>query len=146
MKNGKLILTKENVTITNYDFLEKRFGGYKKLEGILDIIKMLCEDSKRTKQIKSFALPEMSLTVVLFYVPKVKECLIELIHLPKSDELASNVLSMLITANPYNLHYSVLQLASNYRCNTLTYNYTIAYNKEHGKYEVENINIKGILK
>lgn len=146
MKNGKLILTKENVTITNYDFLEKRFGGYKKLKGILDVIKMLCEDSKRTKQIKSFALPEMSLTVVLFYVPKVKECLIELIHLPKSDELASNVLSMLITANPYNLHYSVLQLASNYKCNTLTYNYTIAYNKEHGKYEIEDINIKGILK
>lgn len=146
MKYGKLILTKENVTITNYDFLEKRFGGYKKLKGILDVIKMLCEDSKRTKQIKSFALPEMSLTVVLFYVPKVKECLIELIHLPKSDELASNVLSMLITANPYNLHYSVLQLASNYKCNTLTYNYTIAYNKEHGKYEIEDINIKGILK
>ena len=146
MKYGKLILTKENVTVTNYDFLEKRFGGYKKLEGILDIIKMLCEDSKRTKQIKSFALPELSLTVVLFYVPKVKECLIELIHLPKADELTNNVLSMLITANPYNLHYSVLQLVSNYKCNTLTYNYTIAYNKEHGKYEIDDINIKGILK
>ena len=146
MKNEKLVLTKENVIITNYDFLEKRFGGYKKLEGILDIIKMLCEDSKRTKQIKSFALPELSLTVVLFYVPKVKECLIELIHLPKADELTNNVLSMLITANPYNLHYSVLQLVSNYKCNTLTYNYTIAYNKEHGKYEIDDINIKGILK
>ena len=84
MKNEKLVLTKENVTITNYDFLEKRFGGYKKLKGILDVIKMLCEDSKRTKQIKSFALPEMSLTVVLFYVPNVKESLIELIYLPKA--------------------------------------------------------------
>lgn len=146
MKNGKLILTKENVTITNYDTFEKLFGGHKNLEGIVDLVKMLCEDSKRTKQIKSFTLPKMSLTVVLFYVPKVKECLIELIHLPKSDELASNVLSMLITANPYNLHYSVLQLASNYKCNTLTYNYTIAYNKEHGKYEIDDVNVAGILK
>ena len=145
MKNEKLVLTKEDVTITNYDFLEKRFGGYKKLEGILDIIKMLCEDSKRTKQIKSFALPEMSLTVVLFYVPNVKESLIELIYLPKANELTKNVLSMLITANPYNLHYSILQLASNYKCSTLTYNYTVTYNKERGKYEVEDINIKGIL-
>ena len=146
MKYGKLILTKENVTVTNYDTFEKLFGGHKNLEGIIDLVKMLCEDSKRTKQIKSFALPKKSLTVVLFYVPKVKECLIELIHLPKSDELASNVLSMLITANPYNLHYSVLQLVSNYKCNTLTYNYTVTYNKERGKYEIDDINIKGILK
>ena len=145
MKNEKLVLTKEDVTITNYDFLEKRFGGYKKLEGILDIIKMLCEDSKRTKQIKSFALPEMSLTVVLYYVPNVKESLIELIYLPKANELTKNVLSMLITANPYNLHYSILQLASNYKCSTLTYNYTVAYNKERSKYEVDDIDIKGIL-
>ena len=146
MKNGKLILTKENVTVTNYDTFEKLFGGHKNLEGIIDLVKMLCEDSKRTKQIKSFTLPKKSLTVVLFYVPKVKECLIELIHLPKADELANNVLSMLITANPYNLHYSVLQLVSNYKCNTLTYNYTVTYNKERSKYEVEDINIKGILK
>ena len=97
MKNGKLILTKENVTVTNYDTFEKLFGGHKNLEGIIDLVKMLCEDSKRTKQIKSFTLPKKSLTVVLYYLPKVKECLIELIHLPKSDELASNVLSMLIT-------------------------------------------------
>ena len=145
MKNEKLVLTKENVTITNYDFLEKRFGGYKKLEGILDIIKMLCEDSKRTKQIKSFALPEMSLTVVLYYVPNVKESLIELIYLPKANELTKNVLSMLITANPYNLHYSILQLASNHKCSTLTYNYTVAYNKERGNYEIGDIDIKGIL-
>ena len=145
MKNEKLVLTKENVTITNYDFLEKRFGGYEKLKGILDVIKMLCEDSKRTKQIKSFALPEMSLTVVLFYVPNVKESLIELIYLPKANELTKNVLSMLITANPYNLHYSILQLASNYKCSTLTYNYTVAYNKERGNYEIDDIDIKGIL-
>ena len=146
MKNGKLILTKENVTVTNYDTFEKLFGGHKNLEGIIDLVKMLCEDSKRTKQIKSFALPKLSLTVVLFYVPKVKECLIELIHLPKSDELASNVLLMLTTESPYNLHYNVLQLASNYKCNTLTYNYTIAYNKKHGKYEVDDVNVAGILK
>lgn len=145
MKNEKLVLTKENVTITNYDFLEKRFGGYKKLKGILDVIKMLCEDSKRTKQIKSFALPEMSLTVVLYYVPNVKESLIELIYLPKANELTKNVLSMLITANPYNLHYSILQLANNYKCSTLTYNYTVAYNKERGNYEIDDIDIKGIL-
>ena len=145
MKNEKLVLTKEDVTITNYDFLEKRFGGYKKLEGILGVIKMLCEDSKRTKQIKSFALPEMSLTVVLYYVPNVKESLIELIYLPKANELTKNVLSMLITANPYNLHYSILQLASNYKCSTLTYNYTVAYNKERGNYEIDDIDIKGIL-
>lgn len=146
MKNGKLILTKENVTVTNYDTFEKLFGGHKNLEGIIDLVKMLCEDSKRTKQIKSFTLPKKSLTVVLYYLPKVKECLIELIHLPKSDELASNVLLMLTAESPYNLHYNVLQLASNYKCNTLTYYYTIAYNKEHGKYEVEGINTEGILK
>ena len=146
MKNGKLILTKENLMTANYDTLKKLYGGREGTKDFLDLIKMMCDEAKRTKQIKSFMIPKNALTVMIYYLPKVKDCLIELIAFPKPDELVKSVLLMLITESPYNLYYNITQLAGNYRCSTLTYNYTITYNKEHGKYEVKGINTEGILK
>ena len=145
MKNGKLILTKTNVMTANYETLKELYGR-KEAENFLNLVKIMCDDAKRTKQIKSFMLPEKALTVMIYYLPKVKDCLIELIAFPKPDELVKNALLMLITACPYKLYYNIIELVSNYKYSTLTYNYTITYNKEHDYYEVDDVNVEGILK
>ena len=145
MRNEKLILTRENLMTANYDTLKKLYGDREGTKNFLDLIKMMCDEAKRTKQIKSFMIPKSSLTVMIYYLPKVKDCLIELIGFPKTDELVKSVLLMLITASPYNLYYNITQLASN-RYSTLIYDYTVTYNKEHGKYEVDDVNVEGILK
>ena len=145
MKYGKLILTKENVMTANYETLKERYGR-KEAENFLNLVKIMCDDAKRTKQIKSFMLPDSALTVMIYYLPKVKDCLIELIGFPKPDESVKNALLMLITADPYKLYYNIIELVSNYKYSTLTYNYNITYNKERNIYEVDDVNVEGILK
>ena len=48
MKNGELILTKENVTIVEYKDLKKTFAGQEGSKQLFDIAKLFKQYSKET--------------------------------------------------------------------------------------------------
>ena len=146
MKNGKLILTKENVSVVEQGNLKKFCGNIEGSEDLINLIDTLCEDAKRTKKVHSFMLPKKGDLVLIYYLEVFHTCVLVIIKLPKPDELANSVLLMLSTADPFDLLYNGFHLALENQYSTLTYTYTIDFNKEHNKYEVADVDAEGILK
>jgi negative regulator of sigma E activity len=67
------------------------------------------------------------------------------ITLPKQDELERDTLLRIVTMNPLDLYINSYHLDCNQSIESLTYNYTIDFNKEHDKYEVVDVDAKGII-
>lgn len=149
MKNGKLILTKENVTMVEYKDLKKTFAGQEGSKQLFDIAKLFKQYSKETGQFQSCFIPEMSALVL---VTTYKHCTgfvtnVVVITLPKQDELGRDVLLRLVAINPLDLYLNSYHLCCNSSIESLIYTYTIdQLDKEHNKYEVVDVNVEGILK
>ena len=147
MKNEKLILTKENVTFVDYKNLKKTFAGQEGSKQLFDIAKLFKQYSKETKQFQSCFIPEMSALVL---VTTYKHCTgfatnVVVVTLPKQDELGRDTLLRIVTMNPLDLYINSYHLCCNSSIESLTYNYIIDFNKEHDKYEVVDVDAKGIL-
>ena len=149
MKNGKLILTKENVTFIEYKDLKKTFAGQEGSKQLFDIAKLFKQYSKETGRFQSCFIPEMSALVL---VTTYKHCTgfatnVVVITLPKQDELGRDVLLRIVTMNPFDLYINLYHLTRNSSIESLTYTYTIdQLDKEHNKYEVVDVDAEGILK
>lgn len=149
MKYGKLILTKENVTMVEYKDLKKTFAGQEGSKELFNIAKLFKQYSKETKQFQSCFIPKMSAFVL---VTTYKHCTgfvtnVVVITLPKQDELGRDVLLRMAIINPFDLYNNSFHLCSNSHIESLTYNYTIdLLDKEHNKYEVVDVDAEGILK
>ena len=149
MKNGKLILTKENVTVVDYKNLKKTFAGQEGSKQLFDIAKLFKQYSKETGQFQSCFIPKMSALVL---VTTYKHCTgfvtnVVVITLPKQDELGRDALLRIVAINPLDLYLNSYHLVRNPHIESLTYNYTIdLFDKEHNKYEVVDVDAKGILK
>ena len=148
MKYGKLILTKENVTMVEYKDLKKTFAGQEGSKELFDIAKLFKQYSKETGQFQSCFIPKMSALVL---VTTYKHCTgfvtnVVVITLPKQDELGRDALLRIVAINPFDLYNNAFHLCSNSHIESLTYTYTIDFNKEHNKYEVVDVDAEGILK
>lgn len=146
MKTQELVLTKENVTFIEYKDLKKTFAGQEGSKQLFDIAKLFKQYSKETGQFQSCFIPEMSALVL---VTTYKHCTgyatnVVVITLPKQDELGRDVLLRIVTMNPLDLYINSYHLDRNSSIESLTYNYTIDFNKEHNKYEVVDVDAKGI--
>ena len=146
MKTQELVLTKENVTFIEYKDLKKTFAGQEGSKQLFDIAKLFKQYSKETGQFQSCFIPEMSALVL---VTTYKHCTgyatnVVVITLPKQDELGRDVLLRIVTMNPLDLYINSYHLDCNSSIESLTYNYTIDFNKEHNKYEVVDVDAKGI--
>lgn len=149
MKNGKLILTKENVTFVDYKDLKKTFAGQEGSKQLFDIAKLFKQYSKETGRFQSCFIPEMSALVL---VTTYKHCTgfttnVVVITVPKQDELGRDALLRIVTMNPFDLYINSYHLCHNSSIESLTYTYTIdQLDKEHNKYEVVDVDAEGILK
>lgn len=147
MKNGKLILTKENVTMVEYKDLKKTFVGQEGSKELFDIAKLFKQYSKETGKFQSCFIPKMSALVL---VTTYKHCTgfvtnVVVITLPKQDELGRDALLRIVAINPFDLYLNSYHLCRNSSIESLTYTYTIDFNKEHNKYEVVDVDAEGIL-
>ena len=148
MKTQELVLTKENVTFIEYKDLKKTFAGQEGSKELFDIAKLFKQYSKETGQFQSCFIPKMSALVL---VTTYKHCTgyatnVVVITLPKQDELGRDVLLRIVTMNPLDLYINSYHLDRNQSIESLTYNHTIDFNKEHNKYEVIDVDAKGISK
>ena len=148
MKTQELVLTKENVTIVEYKDLKKTFAGQEGSKQLFDIAKLFKQYSKETGRFQSCFIPKMSAFVL---VTTYKHCTgyatnVVVVTLPKQDELGRDALLRIVTINPLDLYLNLYHL-SHAHIESLTYNYTIdLFDKEHNKYEVVDVDAKGILK
>lgn len=149
MKNGKLILTSENIAMANYETLKMVYGGQDGSKQLFDIAKLFKQYSKETGRFQSCFIPKMSALVL---VTTYKHCTgfvtnVVVITLPKQDELGRDVLLRIVAINPLDLYLNSYHLSHGPHIESLTYNYTIdLFDKEHNKYEVVDVNAEGILK
>lgn len=145
MKTQELVLTKENVTFIDYKDLKTTFAGQEGSKQLFDIAKLFKQYSKETGRFQSCFIPEMSALVL---VTTYKHCTgyatnVVVITLPKQDELGRDTLLRIVTMNPLDLYINSYHLNHGF-IESLTYNYTIDFNKEHDKYEVVDVDAKGI--
>lgn len=149
MKTQELVLTKENVTIVDYKNLKTTFAGQEGSKQLFDIAKLFKQYSKETGRFQSCFIPKMSALVL---VTTYKHCTgfvtnVVVITLPKQDELGRDTLLRIVAINPLDLYLNSYHLCHNSSIESLTYNYTIdLFDKEHNKYEVVDVDAKGILK
>ena len=148
MKTQELVLTKENVTFVEYKDLKKTFAGQEGSKELFDIAKLFKQYSKETGRFQSCFIPKMSAFVL---VTTYKHCTgfvtnVVVVTLPKQDELGRDALLRIVTMNPLDLYINLYHLVCNPYIESLTYNYAIDFNKEHDKYEVVDVDAKGILK
>ena len=148
MKTQELVLTKENVTIVEYKDLKKTFAGQEGSKQLFDIAKLFKQYSKETGRFQSCFIPKMSALVL---VTTYKHCTgfvtnVVVITLPKQDELGRDALLRIVAINPFDLYLNSYHLSHGPHTESLAYNYTIDFNKEHNKYEVVDVDAKGILK
>ena len=149
MKTQELVLTKENVTIVEYKDLKKTFAGQEGSKELFDIAKLFKQYSKETGRFQSCFIPKMSALVL---VTTYKHCTgfvtnVAVITLPKQDELGRDALLRIVAINPLDLYLNSYHLSHGPHIESLTYNYTIdLFDKEHDKYEVVDVDAKGILK
>ena len=149
MKTQELVLTKENVTFIEYKDLKTTFAGQEGSKELFDIAKLFKQYSKETGRFQSCFIPKMSALVL---VTTYKHCTgfvtnVVVITLPKQDELGRNALLRIVAINPLDLYLNSYHLVRNSHIESLTYNYTIdLFDKEHNKYEVVDVDTKGILK
>ena len=148
MKNEKLILTKENVTIVEYKDLKKTFAGQEGSKQLFDIAKLFKQYSKETGRFQSCFIPKMSALVL---VTTYKHCTgfvtnVVVITLPKQDELGRDALLRIVAINPLDLYINSYHLYYNPYIESLTYTYTVELlNKEYDKYEVVDVNAEGFI-
>ena len=148
MKTQELVLTKENVTVVEYKDLKKTFAGQEGSKQLFDIAKLFKQYSKETGRFQSCFIPKMSALVL---VTTYKHCTgfvtnVVVVTLPKQDELGRDALLRIVTMNPLVLYFNLYHLVRNSHIESLTYTYTIdQLDKEHNKYEVIDVDAKGIL-
>ena len=147
MKTQELVLTKENVTFIEYKDLKTTFAGQEGSEQLFDIAKLFKQYSKETGRFQSCFIPKMSALVL---VTTYKHCTgfvtnVVVVTLPKQDELGRDALLRIVAINPFDLYLNLYHL-SHAHTDSLTYTYTIdQLDKEHNKYEVVDVDAKGIL-
>ena len=147
MKTQELVLTKENVTVVEYKNLKTTFAGQEGSKELFDIAKLFKQYSKETGRFQSCFIPKMSALVL---VTTYKHCTgyatnVVVITLPKQDELGRDALLRIVAINPLDLYINSYHLCHGF-IESLTYNYTIdLLDKEHDKYEVVDVDAKGIL-
>lgn len=147
MKNGKLILTQENIAMANYETLKMIYGGQDGSKEFFNIIDMLKDASLKYEQIQSCLLPETStLLLVRSFKKKRKVCTqIIQIALPKVDKLVNKVLLLISRFVPQDLFYKTIDLVfGGYE--TLIYNYVADFDKNTNEDEITSVNKTGILK
>ena len=148
MKNGKLILTKENIAMANYETLKMVYGGQEGSKQLFDIAKLFKQYSKETGRFQSCFIPKMSALVL---VTTYKHCTgfitkVAVITLPKQDELGRDALLRIVAINPFDLYINLYHLSSNPYIESLTYTYTVdLLDKEHNKYEVVDVDTEGLI-
>ena len=148
MKTQELVLTKENVTFVDYKDLKTTFAGQEGSKQLFDIAKLFKQYSKETGRFQSCFIPKMSALVL---VTTYKHCTglatnVVVITLPKQDELGRDALLRIVAINPLDLYINSYHLCHNSSIESLTYTYTIdQLDKEHNKYEVVDVDAKGIL-
>lgn len=148
MKNGKLILTKENLAVADYDTLKMIYGSQDGSEEFFNIIDLLKDNSLRTKQIQSCMISKTSTLILVNSFKNKREVVTQVIQisLTKPDKLANSVLLMLATANPTDLWCNSFHLMLSPNCTSLNYHYTIEFNKEHNRYEVADVYEHGVIR
>ena len=148
MKNGKLILTKENLAVADYDTLKMIYGNQEGSKEFFDLIDLLKDNASRTKQIQSCMISKTSTLLLVHSFKKKRKVITQVIQisLTKPDKLANSVLLMLATANPTDLWCNSFHLMLSPNCTSLNYNYTIEFNKEHNRYEVADVYEYGVIR
>lgn len=147
MKNGKLILTKENIAMANYETLKMIYGNQDGSKEFFNIIDILKDASLKYGQIQSCLLPEASTLLLVRSFKEGRKVYTQVmqIALPKVDKLANEVLLLIVRFIPEDLFYKAIDLVfGGYE--TLTYNYIINFDKNANEDEVTNISKTGILK
>lgn len=147
MKNGKLILTQENIAMANYETLKKVFVGKDGSKEFFNIVDTLKDASLKYKQIQSCLLPEASTLLLVRSFKEGRKVYTQVmqIALPKVDKLANEVLLLISRFIPEDLFYKAIDLVfGGYE--TLTYNYIINFDRNTNEDEVTNISTTGILK
>ena len=149
MKTQELVLTKENVTFIEYKDLKTTFAGQEGSKQLFDIAKLFKQYSKETGRFQSCFIPKMSALVL---VTTYKHCTgfvtnVVVVTLPKQDESGRDALLRIVAINPLDLYLNSYHLSRGPHIESLTYTYTIdQLDKEHDRYEVVDVDAKGILK
>ena len=147
MKNGKLILTKENIAMANYETLKMLYDGQDGSKEFFNIIDMLKDASLKYEQIQSCLLPETSTLLLVRSFKKGRKVYTQVMQmaLPKVDKLANKVLLLIARFVPEDLFYKAIDLVfSGYE--TLTYNYIADFDKNTNEDEITSVSKTGILK
>ena len=147
MKNGKLILTSENIAMANYETLKMIYGGQDGSKEFFDLIDVLEDASLKYKQIQSCLLPETSTLLLVRSFKEGRKVRTQTVQiaLPKVDRLANEVLLQLARFAPQDLFYKTFDLVfGGYK--TLTYNYVVDFDKNTNEDEITSVNKTGILK
>ena len=146
MKNGKLILTKDDMVLIDYNTLKRLYGNDKEAQASIELIDILKEQSTETKAIQSY-MNSSTLTMICSR-PDDLPALILQINVKNNQpiQLAESALLMIATAATADLFYKSLRVVLEDKFKTLTYDYRIEYSKEHNRYEVADVNDEGILK
>lgn len=147
MKNGKLILTSENIAMANYETLKMVYGGQDGSKEFFNIVDLLKDASLKYKQIQSCLLPETSTLLLVRSFKKGRKVYTQTmqIALPKVDKLANKVLLLIARFIPEDLFYKAIDLVfGGYE--TLTYNYIADFDKNTNEDEINSVSKTGILK
>ena len=147
MKNGKLILTSENIAMANYETLKMVYGGQDGSKEFFNIVDILKDASLKYEQIQSCLLPETSTLLLVRTFKKKRKVYTQTMHiaLPKVDKLANKVLLLIARFVPEDLFYKAIDLVfGGYE--TLTYNYIIDFDKNTNEDEITSVSKTGILK
>ena len=147
MKNGKLILTSENIAMANYETLKMVYGGQDGSKEFFNIVDILKDASLKYKQIQSCLLPETSTLLLVRSFKKGRKVYTQTmqIALPKVDKLANEVLLLIVRFIPEDLFYKAIDLVfGGYE--TLTYNYIADFDRNTNEDEITSVSKTGILK
>ena len=106
MKNGKLILTSENIAMANYETLKMVYGGQDGAKEFFNIVDLLKDASLKYEQIQSCLLPETSTLLLVRSFKKKRKVYTQTmqIALPKVDKLANKVLLLIARFVPEDLY------------------------------------------
>ena len=147
MKNGKLILTSENIAMANYETLKTMFGNQDGAKEFFNVVDILKDASLKYKQIQSCLLPETSTLLLVNSFKRKRKVYTQTIQiaLPKVDKLANKVLLLLARFVPEDLFYKTIDLLfGGYE--TLTYTSIIDFDRNTNEDEITSVNKTGILK
>ena len=147
MKNGKLILTQENIAMANYETLKMVYGNQDGSKEFFNIVDLLKDASLKYKQIQSCLLPETSTLLLVRSFKKGRKVYTQVmqIALPKVDKLANKVLLLISRFIPEDLFYKAIDLVfGGYE--RLTYNYIADFDRNTNEDEITSVSKTGILK